>query len=1383
MNCIKCDKPNRSIAKYCKYCGEAIKQSSNDALNSIVGHENIKAILLEQIDRAKRLNSMKGSSGNTISVNRHTIIVGETGTGKTMLANTICNLYADAGFIQKPKMIIIDAPQFSDWVQKYEDNIKNALGGILFLDNVQRLLPDGAVKSLTQLDKVFSGMEKMGNDPIIILSGLKNGFGGFISSNPDITSRFKYTYNLHNFSSEELAQIVTDYLPQKYNIRVDDACKEKLKKVFKHKLRNKDTQFTNAHEATRIAEQIFEAVIDSPDGGQVALPEHVKYDLPKERTLDEIMHELDDFIGMNTVKDSIREIANQVEMVKTREARGVGDSQKTGIHMILTGNPGTGKTTIARKLGEILTAIDYLDIGHVVEVDRSKIIGQYQGQTPDLVNEACDKAMGGILFVDEAYTLSPHSNAGDKDKYGQEAIDTLMKRMEDDRGKFVVIAAGYQKEMQQFLHANPGIESRIDKQLHIDDYTPEELTEIFKIFVKNKNYFLTPVAENLLIKEINILYENRSNNFGNGREMRRLFEETERKFSRRISSINKDDVSDEFLCTITDIDIPHEERTDLDPEACMQKLNELNGLDSVKTEIKGIINKINIEKQRGHEGPPKLRDHFIFAGNPGTGKTTVARIIADIFKSSGILSKGHLIEMSGNDLVAGYIGQTAIKTNQVIDSAMGGVLFIDEAYTLTPKDKIASFGQEAVDTLLKRMEDDKGKFVVIAAGYNAEMDRFIQSNPGLKSRFSRFIQFEDYKPEILEKILRAKFEKEKFALEEEADKNLSLFIEGIYKTRDKANFGNAREMNNIFEEAKRRQSIRLASSSELSPGDYNILTRSDIEGDAEKQLSLPEILKSMDEFIGMPEVKDVIRATAGQVKLMQERVKRGMASADQTALNIILTGNPGTGKTTVARKLGEVFKAVGILTRGHVVEVDRSQLIGQYQGQTPGLVNDACNRAMGGILFIDEAYTLAPVLDGGGKDKYGQEAIETLMKRIEDDRGKFITIVAGYKIEMEQFMNTNPGMKSRFNKKIHINDYSTDQLYQILEMFIKKEKYELSDEAKEIAKEAIEQICAVKDKNFANAREMRTLFEQIKEKMSERLMQINDTEMSDDMFRYIRKEDIPQKTQKILSTDDCMAELNELVGLESVKNEVKGLINMLNMDARRTRNSKLQISDHYIFTGNPGTGKTTVGRIMSKVFQSLGVLPNGHLIEVDSSDLIAGYIGQTSIKTNQVIDKALGGILFIDEAYAISESSGGFGQEAINTLLKRMEDDRGKFIVIAAGYTGNMNRFLGANPGLSSRFNKTITFEDYTPGELEIIFRNLVNKNGYKLSMNLENELSSLLTDLYNNRVIENFGNAREMRKLFEKAKQQQSTRIAIRLIDEVVSDDDIVVFEKEDLL
>ena len=262
-----------------------------------------------------------------------------------------------------------------------------------------------------------------------------------------------------------------------------------------------------------------------------------------------------------------------------------------------------------------------------------------------------------------------------------------------------------------------------------------------------------------------------------------------------------------------------------------QELDELIGLGNVKEEVRTLANFVKIQKQREEQGlkTPKMSYHLVFTGSPGTGKTTVARIVARIYKDLGVLKKGHTVETDRSGLVAEYMGQTAIKTNAIVDSALNGVLFIDEAYALVPEDGNGrDYGQEAISTLLKRMEDDRDKLVVIIAGYTNEMKRFIDSNPGLQSRFNRYIDFPDYSAKELTDIFKMYVQKNQYELTSQAEHYLRQRLDSAVRHKDR-NFGNARYVRNIFEKSIQQQANRLSTEKSVSKQQLTELTESDIQ--------------------------------------------------------------------------------------------------------------------------------------------------------------------------------------------------------------------------------------------------------------------------------------------------------------------------------------------------------------------------------------------------------------------------------------------------------------------------------------------------------------------------------------------------------------------------
>jgi SpoVK/Ycf46/Vps4 family AAA+-type ATPase len=451
-------------------------------------------------------------------------------------------------------------------------------------------------------------------------------------------------------------------------------------------------------------------------------------------------------------------------------------------------------------------------------------------------------------------------------------------------------------------------------------------------------------------------------------------------------------------------------------------------------------------------------------------------------------------------------------------------------------------------------------------------------------------------------------------------------------------------------------------------------------------------LAKLDAMVGLAPVKQEVKGLIARMQVEQKRRDQGL---DVSALSqhMVFTGPPGVGKTEVARLVGEICRGLKVLRKGHVVEADRAGLVAGYVGQTATRTLERCREALDGILFIDEAYSLAAP-PGEGNADFGKEAIDTLLKFMEDNRDRIIVIVAGYRNEMRRFIDSNPGLSSRFSKTVDFPSYDSNELCEMFRRMAARQQYTLPDGFAARLRPWIEGRS--KAAEWANGREMRTLLEKTREAQALRVSGDPAADIS-----LVTIEDIIVATGQQVEDNEiqiaaALAKLDAMVGLAPVKQEVKGLVARMQVEQMR-RDQGLPVaalSQHMVFTGPPGAGKTEVARLMGEIFSALKVLRKGHVVDADRAALVAGYAGQTAIKTLDKCREALDGILFIDEAYTLAPPTGGGGQdlgkEAIDTLLKFMEDNRDRIVVIVAGYRNEMRRFIDSNPGLGSRFSKTV---------------------------------------------------------------------------------------------
>ncbi len=561
------------------------------------------------------------------------------------------------------------------------------------------------------------------------------------------------------------------------------------------------------------------------------------------------------------------------------------------------------------------------------------------------------------------------------------------------------------------------------------------------------------------------------------------------------------------------------------------------------------------------------------------------------------------------------------------------------------------------------------------------------------------------------------------------------------------------------------------------------------------EVTVDEAMAELDNMIGLTAVKEQIHSIAASIEAARRRAVAGYA-IDKPMQHLVFLGPPGTGKTAVARIVAKIFYAFGLLQTPAVVEAHRADLIGEYLGATAIKTNELIDSALGGVLFIDEAYSLVNEGDGQG-DRFGAEAVQVLLKRAEDDRDDLVIILAGYERQMENLLASNPGLTSRFAVRVKFPGYTPAELLSLADLAIERRGELLDPDARPVLWRMFEDVGRRRMADeLGNGRFVRSLLEKAGQARDVRVMGAAAEPTSADLVT-LRGSDLEQAFADLTTRfrgytetptlESALAELDALIGLEPVKRQVHEIAAQLRVARLRDAHglASQPPARHFVFTGPPGTGKTTVARILGRIFAALGLLVQPNVVEAHRADLVGEHLGSTAIKTNKLIDSALGGVLFIDEAYALYNQgySGGdaFGAEAVAALLKRAEDDRDRLVIVLAGYTADMDRFLRSNPGLGSRFSTRISFPSYSGQELTSIAEVIAQQAGDSFDADALPVLDEIFSNASERGQIDELGNGRFARSLFERACAVRDVRIA-QMVGEA-SAADLTTVSAEDVL
>ncbi len=652
-------------------------------------------------------------------------------------------------------------------------------------------------------------------------------------------------------------------------------------------------------------------------------------------------------------KEHLKVLDNAIKFKEARqrcelESESIEQTCPPNHHYVLIGNEGVGINEAIKEIQERMSSLyrisdfSYHDAATMYD---------YNEAFSSSMSEACKN--NTLICIDNAEQLNQKGNTNIKT--GMEELCTKMSTLNNS----VVILCGDNNQIIELVKDHEKAREWFTYIFHFHDLTPDALFKYMIDYANSRNYLFDTSTDTALVDYLNHVYKLRGSNFRNASFLRDVFD---REILPRLSErVMKQDLSPENtdLCTIMPEDLPPISHTDTDES--INKLKSLIGLDDIKKQILNHTALVKLNALRAAKGlhnkmPPM---HMVFTGNPGTGKTTVAKYIGEIYHSIGVLSSGHVVATDRSKLVGEYIGVTERNATKAIKKASGGVLFIDEAYNLFTEDREdkRDFGMRVIETLLTYLGTEDTDMIVILAGYTGEMNRMLESNPGLKSRFSYILQFEDYTPEQLMQIGKKVLEKEHYTMTQEAERKLAKYVINEYDHKDE-HFGNGRFITRLITTniipslcqrllTKPADQITLEEMTTIEECDVPDVKSKDFQLNKLDETILSESLERLNLLTGLENAK---KAVNDYVAISRFAHQHNSLKVTPQSLCWNFIGKTGTGKSTVAEILGKILQGLGILKRGQTICVNADELTGSDSYQ---VLKRVIKEAKDGLLFLD----------------------------------------------------------------------------------------------------------------------------------------------------------------------------------------------------------------------------------------------------------------------------------------------------------------------------------------------------------------------------------------------------------------------------------------------
>lgn len=743
-----------------------------------------------------------------------------------------------------------------------------------------------------------------------------------------------------------------------------------------------------------------------------------------------------------------------------------------------------------------------------------------------------------------------------------------------------------------------------------------------------------------------------------------------------------------------------------------------------------LLEKKRVFKEQVNENVGHTRRYgYLFTGNSGTGKRSAAKQLFNILKA--IESETQIwVEIPAIQMFDPSSGFSPI--GNTIEENRHSLIYISGAEDLGMKGLLSQTGIEILANKLKT----EPTVTVVLSGPRDEMIQLINSCQAAKEIFINKFHFEDFDPKTLTDIAVNYAQEHGYRFSEGAQHELFNYFSYEHKMRGN-DFGNIHLAHRTIDDKVLPSLIQRVVNGQAVQEDKDAaitITSDDIPKIRHRDPK--KAIERLESLVGLENIKQSIMAHASLVNLNRRRMELGLFN-HMPPMHMVFTGNPGTGKTTVAELIGEIYYGMGVLSSGHLVEVDRSKLVGQFLGDTEKNTLNAIKSAAGGVLFIDEAYNL--FTNDPDRRDFGHRVIETLLTYLSMEQTNMIVVLAGYTVEMEHLLQSNPGLKSRFSYLFHFNDYTPEQLMKIGGFVMKKEQYKITPEAEKKLTQYVINAYNNKDEHFGNGRFItRLLTTKIIPSVSDRLYKMPAESVTAQDLVTITEADIPEvedrmkmRTWDSAIIDDALEQLDELAGLENVKKALRDYVVMLHASFV----NKTPMAGNYMtwnFLGNTGSGKSTVAEILCRIMQGASLLPTNHFCTLNIEEFANANNPMAIVE--KALLKATDGMLFLDlDSPNYSNYNTDFLQFWIDNKRKELNMNIAVVIARTNDNRDAVVRNLMQHGVVPS--NHILVFEDFQPAELKEIFSYLLKK---QFNLDIEPEAKDVIDrcidQIYKNR-------------------------------------------------